>query len=183
MKLVTNFNRSCKALLLGTVSLLSILGFNAINLTQANASNQFERRDGIYGEIKYIRACNRSWGSSLKIIAEAGSDQARVQQVDFKGFYGSKYSNPWVGYTNNTTWRHIASQFNQTNGDKHWYGYDVNLPLTWFNPESDMKFSIHVLRQTPGISYRTVDLGSVKQLGKVPLNECRIWDDGNLKDF
>lgn len=148
------------------------------------ASADWEYREGIFGEIKNIRICNQSWGTYGKIIAEAGSGdrgpvntRGTVKNVQFKMYSGQVFKNHWYEYKNNPNWRPIAEKTG-----KRWFTYEFWYPLNYVNSEKPVKFAIHVNRTLPGISDTVYDLGGIKDLGKLPLNTCRVYNDGNIYD-
>jgi hypothetical protein len=152
----------------------------------ANASANFQYKDGVFGEIKYVRACNQGWGSYLKITSEAGSGdrqvRARVTNVDFKIYSSQKFTSNNTNYTNNPNWRPLSSHTNTYPNDRRWYTIETRSPLTWFNPDFEVKVSQHVWRQDWGTKYPSIDLGGVINLGNIPYNQCRTYDDGRYSN-
>jgi hypothetical protein len=174
------------AVVMGSAVLL--LSNNPLSLIkQANASADWEYKNGIFGEIKYVKACNQGWGTYIKVIIEAGSgdrkEQARVTDVSLKMLSSQKFANGKVGYTNNSSWREVRTWQNTYPKDRRWYETEMKYPLTWMNPERPVKFSIHVFRQDWGTKYPVIDLGKIKDLGKIPMNSCTVWDDGKVSEF
>lgn len=183
----SNFNLKLKKQITNLVILTaSILSVSAIvSNSPAQASADWEYRDGIFGEIKYIKVCNLNWGTKLKVVAEAGSGdrgpentRGTVTGVQFKMYSSQKFINPWIGYTSSTTWRQLWEK----NGNYRWYNWEFSYPGNFVNPDKPLKFAIHVNRKSPGWEYKVYDLGGIKDLGKLPLNTCRTYNDGNMWD-
>lgn len=166
-----------KSLLLAAL----VLPFAAI---PGQASPNYQERDGIYGEIKFAEFCNTPNSLRARVVAEAGSRDSRVQNVEFKIY--SRYSfgvSAWgqsFGYTTGENWRslNVRNGFNNTrNGDRRFYDTGpMTAPLTSI-VDSPIKFSIHV-NHSRG---RTIDLGGVVDMGRIEPGKCRIYDDGNFR--
>jgi hypothetical protein len=154
----------------------------------ANASPNWEYRNGVFGEIKYVRACNQGWGSYIKVSSEAGSgdrqDKARVIDVSFKVYSSQVMKTQWTSYTNNANWRtiNLNPMRNTESGDRRWYTREASYPVTFFNPDREVKISQQVRRRSPGMEYSVIDLGGVVNMGKIPFNQCRVFDDGRFTD-
>jgi hypothetical protein len=174
---------------LGIGALIAInISVPIIGIQNSTASSDWEYRDGIYGEFKYIKVCNRGWGSTINYIAEVGSGdrhiKSRVIDVKINALYSTKHSvfwTPWT-YQTNYTWKQVKNHSNTKSGDRRWYSGDFKFPSAWFGSEESMKFSIHVLRKGNGIQDYTIDLGKIKDLGVLQNNKCRVWNDGVLSD-
>ena len=163
-----------KSLLLAAL----VLPFSAI---PGQASPNYQERDGIYGEIKFAEFCNTPNALRVRVVAEAGSRDSRVQNVEFKIY--SRYSigvNAWgqsLGYTTGENWRNLRVEANSRRGDRRFYDTTpLFAPLTSV-VDSNIKFSIHV-NHSRG---RTIDLGGVVDMGKIEPGKCRIYDDGNFR--
>ncbi len=161
------------------------------SIRSAEASKNWQARDGIYGEIKFAEFCNNGNSSRLRVIAEAGSQDSRVQNVEFKMY--SRYAigvtifNTPIIVKTSEAWRGIgASPYgrqqattNTPTGDRRWYRIDWPvIPLISSSENTPIKFAIHV-NHSKG---KTIDLGGIVDLGAIPYGKCRIYDDGNYRD-
>ena len=152
------------------------------------ASVNYEEREGIFGEIKYAEFCNHPNSIRYKIIAEAGSRDARVVRVDPKIYFRRLDVIP-VGesrvVTNirSATWRAVRPAFNTDSGDRRWYEVTENHPgVVSVHTDTPIKFAIHVVTETAsGRTNVVYDLGGIVDLGTVPHHTCRIYDDGVFK--
>jgi hypothetical protein len=175
----------------------AIASFTALSLISpslmlpANASANYQERDGIFGEIKFAEFCNVSNALRARVIAEAGSRDSRVNSVEFKIYsrygYGLNLWGQQFGYVTGENWRSIGpgSQsaygtiYNvpEGRGDKRFYDTTpYTFPFT-SAVDSPIKFAIHV-NHSRG---KTIDLGGVVDLGKIEPGKCKIYDDGNIR--
>lgn len=173
-------NRIKAASLAGLLSLSAIFPFQK----PVEASRNYQEREGIYGELKFVEFCNKSNAIRFRAIAEAGSRDSRVSSVEFK--VSARYDiglNAWgqtLGYTTGESWRHEGTRYNNLWGsDRRFYEvFFPVVPLGTGSQKTPVKVAIHV-NHSRG---KTVDLGGVVDLGEIPVGSCRIYDDGNLRD-
>ncbi|NJK71787.1 MAG: hypothetical protein HC932_06175 [Thermales bacterium] len=162
---------------------IGITLFPLVATLPANASPWYQERDGIFGEIKYIRACNHSTALQFKVIAEAGSRNNRVKWVklNMQSAYaaGINVRGFPIAWTSNYSWRWVNTHYNTSNGDRRWYEYNGYWALMSSPNRSPLRFSIHV-NHTGGT---TIDLGKIVNLGDIPVGECRTYNDGNLRYY
>ena len=148
------------------------------------ASPNYQERDGIYGEIKYAEFCNVPNALRARVVAEAGSRDSRVSDVEFKIY--SRYSyglNLWgqtLGVVAGENWSSLAfrgNRYNTQNGDRRFYDTGaITYPLQSV-VDSPVKFAIHV-NHSRG---KTIDLGGIVDMGVIEPGQCRIYDDGNFR--
>lgn len=163
------------------LTLASLLLFQSLSA----ASPNYQERNGIFGEIKYAEFCNYPNIVRYKVKGEAGSRDARVEHVDFKIFWrpvkGINISGQPLGYIKGAEWRPFFRANNTDSGDRRWYERSEQIPFTSADVTTPVKFSMHVYRTSPGYSDYVVDLGGIVDLGPIPLNSCRVYDDGNIR--
>ncbi|WP_293154251.1 MULTISPECIES: hypothetical protein [unclassified Microcoleus] len=164
-----------------SLTLAAILLFQSLSV----ASPNYQERNGIFGEIKYAEFCNYSNSVRYRVKGEAGSRDARVEHVDFKIFWrpvkGINISGQPLGYIRGAEWRSFLPTYNTKSGDRRWYERSEQTPLTSADVTTPVKFAMHVYRKSPGYSDYVVDLGGIVNLGMIPLNSCRVYDDGNIR--
>ncbi|MEZ2229961.1 MAG: hypothetical protein ACBR50_27255 [Microcoleus sp.] len=164
-----------------SLTLAAILLFQSLSA----ASPNYQERNGIFGEIKYAEFCNYSNGVRYVVKGEAGSRDARVERVDFKIFWrpvrGININGQPLGYIQGAEWRPFFVAYNTKSGDRRWYQRSEQLPLVSADVTTPVKFGMHVYRTSPGYSDYVIDLGGVVDLGTIPLNSCRVYDDGNIR--
>lgn len=163
-----------KSLLLASL----VLPFAAI---PGQASPNYQERDGIYGEIKFAEFCNTPNALRYRIIAEAGSRDSKVQNVEFKIY--TRYSigvnafGQQFGFPSGENWRNLRVEANSRRGDRRFYDTGVLFTPLGSIVDSPVKFSIHV-NHSRG---KTIDLGGVVDMGRIEPEKCKIYDDGNFR--
>ncbi len=172
-----------KKLAISSALMLGVL-LSQLPISGASASRNYQERDGIFGEIKYVRFCNHASVMQIRVIAEAGSRSNCVRRVEFKmkSSYVTGYNVKSVplAYTTNYNWRSLgASKYNSRSGDRRWYKQRGYWLLTSSANNAPVQFAIHVIH-TGG---RTIDLGGIVNLGSVPVGQCRTYDDGTLRNY
>lgn len=183
----------CRLLLLST--------FASVRPTLA--SQNYEFRDGISGEIKYAEICNYPQNARIHVVAEATSRQNRVYNVEFKMFsrpvklissqssvtYGVEAGGVITGQSTSITnnystgsaaWRNLLTQ-HQTPAwwnDRRFYDLrPFNFNGNGFDPSTNVMFSTHVNRA----GGKTIDLGGIVNMGTIPYNTCKVYDDGRMR--
>jgi hypothetical protein len=164
-----------KSLLLAAM----VLPFAAI---PGQASPNYQERDGIYGEIKFAEFCNTPGALRYRVIAEAGSRDSKVLNVDFKIY--TRYSisvnllGQEFGLPSGENWRSFKREMNQLGGgDRRFYDTGVRFTPLGSIIDSPVKFSIHVNHRRG----RTIDLGGIVDMGIIERGKCKIYDDGNFR--
>jgi hypothetical protein len=135
---------------------------------------------GVIGGYKYVRACNHGWGSTLIITSTAYKTfgSVKIHHVNQKANFSQRFSNPWVGYTNNAFWRNVnLASLTNPNGEGE-YKSNNSYPLTFFNKDKDVMVSQHVYRTVNGITTYVIDPGGIINLGKIEPNSCRQYENG-----
>ncbi len=170
---------------LPSIVLSALLNFVATE--SASASQNWQYRDGIFGEIKYARACNTGAVVRYRVNAEAGSGDPsvrnRVNSVEFKEF--SAYAigfNLWgqtFGFPSSPAWKNVSKIGNYWSGDRRFYTVDLAFPLTTYIQNTPIKFSIHV-NHSGG---KTIDLGGIVNLDDIPAGHCKTYDDGAFYNY
>jgi len=172
---------------LKTISVfLTIVASLATSSFPVQASQNYQERDGIAGEIKYAEFCNNSGALRARVVAEATSRSSRVSSVEFKIYsrygYGLNLWGQTFGYVTGENWRPIGIPDKKYNvmpwqGDRRFYDTKPMSYLLTSLVDSPIKFAIHV-NHSRG---KTIDLGGVVDLGRIEPGKCRIYDDGNFR--
>jgi hypothetical protein len=185
MKTVKGFSSIVKSKLQKVVQLTLLAGFMLTGATQnAQASPWYQERDGIFGEIKYVRACNTGTIIRYNVIAEAGSRTNRVKAVSFKIFSGFvagvNISGNSIGIPSSAAWRNLETKYNNRYGqDRRWYSVEWYFPLASYIPKTPVRSAIHV-HHTGGT---TIDLGRIVDFGEIPASQCRTYNDGVFQNY
>ncbi len=165
---------------------VAMLASLATSSFPVQASQNYQERDGISGEIKYAEFCNSSGALRARVVAEATSRSSRVSSVEFKiysryGYGVNLWGQVW-GYVTGENWRPIGIHDTRYNvmpwqGDRRFYDTrPMTFPLSSL-VDSPIKFTIHV-NHSRG---KTIDLGGIVDLGRIEPGKCRIYDDGNFR--
>jgi hypothetical protein len=151
------------------------------NSQPASASANYQRKNGLAGEYKYIKVCNNPSGRTVDVVFEASQEGAIVQGISINLLAKRKnnfsVSTPtqggaWLAYrTYNYNWER-DHYFRGSSG--RFFSYHGAGFATSFEPWDDVKFGTQTYTNN-GIVY---DLGGIINLGKIPDWKCRTYDDG-----
>ena len=178
-------SKASKSLIAGVL----VLGAALAMVPSAQASKNWEARDGVHGEIKYVRFCNKSPYSQLKLIVEAHSQGSHVKWVELKmkshiqwGFHFGRLYPIYRPYD----WYHVAKRYNSPPylGDKRFYSFDYPwLNMITTDPNAPTKFAVHVYHGNGYTTKHLIDLGGIVNLGNIPVGQCRTYDDGVFRNY
>ena len=158
----------------------------ALAADRVQASSNYQERDGIYGEIKFAEFCNAPLGLRARVVAEAGSRDSRVKNVEFKMFsrvgVGVNILGQLVVIPASEAWRPMPFterryNINPKRGDRRFYDTGVQIYPLIAIFDSPVRFAIHV-NHSRG---KTIDLGGIVDLGRISPGTCRVYDDGNFR--
>jgi hypothetical protein len=185
--LLTNSLQSLKSLLpnlgkLAMVTLIASTVFVGVGVKSAEASGNYQRLNRIAGENKYIKVCNYRSGRSVKVAFEASQEGSVVQGISIN-LLARRTDQTYIAYIPNgpNGWATYRWRGYNWERDRYFIGssgrffsYEGSLFATNFDSDYDVKFGSQVFTNNGTVT----DLGGIINLGKIPQDQCRTYDDG-----
>jgi hypothetical protein len=169
-------------------SILPSIGIGEV----ANASGNYQRRNGVAGEFKYLKVRSYDYNYSIEGRMEASPEGTSVKYIGINAKAPRWYSptpNGWsIPFRTSYTWRNIASFTNYFIGsNKRFYHFEYSSnygSLLAYDNDVLIGNTIETYEQSPkgwGFGVRIQDLGGLVNMGYIGKNSCKIWDDGQFK--
>jgi hypothetical protein len=145
------------------------------------SSANYQRKQGVAGEYKYIKVCNYPSGRTVDVAFEASQEGATVQGISINLLAKRKDNYSISTIAQGTAW--LAWRTHGYNWDRDHYfrgssgrffSYHGQAYANSFEPWDDVKFGSQIYTNN-GVVY---DLGGIINLGKIPDWQCRTYDDG-----
>jgi hypothetical protein len=145
------------------------------NQQSANAAPN-ECFDGICGRVTRARFCNNN--GSIQYKAEAsvwGYNNTQIKSVDFKVYMkytrGVNFLGQSIAWSSEGNWGSISNHGYRS--DNYYRSWPIWIPLTTAQINTPVLISMHVWYSRPGYTNRKFDLGGIRDLGNIPVGECR----------
>jgi hypothetical protein len=147
---------------------MTILGFSS----KVEAAQ--ESRNGIYGGITYVEVCNVEGMARTRVKLNAVSNSRRVSRVEIKQSSRFRSGAGWFQIVSGEGWRDLSKgTFYNWFSDRKYYDTGALFAVgSTYMEDAPIKYSIHVI-DTNG--RRTIDLGGIVDLGRVPVGRCASW--------
>lgn len=178
-----------KSGLLSTLSAITLFSGLAFNPNTASASSNYERYDGLAGEIKKMKICNFESGYKVEGSVEASHEGSTVTLVHLnvkarKVLHTYVFLAGYVPYFfEGYHWDRVANHPNPFHKNRRFYNFNVN--QNPYGVAYDPSYSIEVGTRIDYIDRNgrrktKYDLGGKIKFGTIPYGECRHYNDGEM---
>jgi hypothetical protein len=167
---------------------LLVLGYT----TSASASANYARRNGVAGEIKYVRVCN-DWGNyNYDALIEASSEGSAVISATLRMKLREQYKTiltlAWVPYgrgDSDYTWKSYGTAFNiRASLATRFYRVKGSSSLgNFLHPGEEVHVGNRIRykrNEWNAPSYEFDGLGGNINLGTIGNGNCKTYDDGRI---